>query len=93
MVGELSAPGSRLSTERGRSGRTVVDDPSVAHITPLWKGGRGAGTADWLAEHGWRTEIHPLGEVAARYGRAVVGPAHTGFLTAVREGTAAASGR
>ncbi|MEV4744107.1 SAM-dependent methyltransferase [Streptomyces sp. NPDC049555] len=83
-VGELSAPASRLALERGRSGRTVVDDPSVAHITSLWKGGLGAGTADWLAGHGWSTEEHPLDAVAAHYGRPMANPSDTGFITALR---------
>ncbi|GHF54797.1 S-adenosyl-L-methionine-dependent methyltransferase [Streptomyces mashuensis] len=85
-VGELSAPGSRLALERGRSGRTVLDDPSVAHITSLWKGGLGAGTADWLAARGWLTEYHPLDRVGERYGRPLANPSGTGFVTAVRPG-------
>ncbi|MEV4440769.1 SAM-dependent methyltransferase [Streptomyces sp. NPDC049577] len=83
-VGELSAPGSMLALERGRSGRTVLDDPSVAHITSLWKGGLGAGTADWLAGHGWHPRNHPLDEVAAHYGRPTANPSGTGFITALR---------
>ncbi|WP_326847396.1 SAM-dependent methyltransferase [Streptomyces kaniharaensis] len=83
-VGDLSAPGSRLALERGRSGRTRLDDPSVAHITALWKGGLGAGTADWLDAHGWRSEAHPLDTVAACYGRPMGNPSGTGFITAVR---------
>jgi hypothetical protein len=89
----VPGPGAAAAGAGGRSGRTAVDDPSVAHITSLWKGGLGAGAVDWLDAHGRRTETHPLDEVAARYGRAVIGPAHTGFLTAVRDGTTAASGR
>lgn len=83
-VGELSAPASRLALERGRSGRTALDDPSVAHITSLWKGGLGTGTAGWLDRHGWRTEAHPLDAVAARYGRPTGNPSGTGFITALR---------
>ncbi|MFI9810218.1 SAM-dependent methyltransferase [Streptomyces sp. NPDC052301] len=83
-VGELSAPLSRLGLERGRSGRTTLDDPSVAHITSLWKGGLGAGTAEWLEGHCWDTEAHPLDTVAAHYGRPTANPSGTGFITAVR---------
>ncbi len=83
-VGELSAPGSRLALERGRSGNTVLDDPSIAHVTSLWKDGLGAGTADWLADHGWHIENHPLDTVAAHYGRPMANASGTGFVTAVR---------
>lgn len=83
-VGELSAPASRLALERGRSGQTVLDDPSLAHITSLWKGGLGAGTAEWLDDHCWSTEAHPLDTVAAHYGRPTANPSGTGFITAVR---------
>jgi methyltransferase (TIGR00027 family) len=83
-VGELSAPVSRLVIERGRSGKTVLDDPSIAHITSLWKGGLGAGIADWLDDHGWIAKTHPLDAVAAHYGRPTANPSGTGFITAVR---------
>ncbi|MFI6448465.1 SAM-dependent methyltransferase [Kitasatospora sp. NPDC050543] len=83
-VGELSRPGSRLALERARTGTTALDDPSLAHITSLWRGGLGPDTANWLDGHGWSTETHPLDAVAARYGRPVTGPSHTGYLTAVR---------
>ncbi|MFF9815214.1 SAM-dependent methyltransferase [Streptomyces sp. NPDC014006] len=83
-VGELSAPVSRLVLERGRSGQTVLDAPSVAHITSLWKGGLGSRTADWLGDHGWHTRIHPLDAVADHYGRPTANPSGTGFITAVR---------
>lgn len=83
-VGQLSAPASRLALERGRSGQTVLDDPSIAHITSLWKGGLGSGTADWLDQHGWHAESHPLDTVAADYGRPMDNPSGTGFITALR---------
>ncbi|MFI1973315.1 SAM-dependent methyltransferase [Streptomyces cinnamoneus] len=83
-LGELAAPASRLALERGRSGKTVLDNPSIAHVTSLWKGGLGAGTADWLADHGWQTQDHPLDAVAAHYGRPTANPSGTGFITALR---------
>ncbi|KJY41642.1 methyltransferase [Streptomyces sp. NRRL B-1568] len=83
-VGELSAPGSRLALEQGRSSTGAASDPSLAHITGLWHGGLGPGTGDWLREHGWLVETHELGPLAVRYGRTGTGPAGGGFHTAIR---------
>ncbi|MET8630744.1 SAM-dependent methyltransferase, partial [Kitasatospora sp. NPDC004669] len=40
-VGTLSAPGSRLLTERGRDVSKTPRDPALAHVTDLWRGGPG----------------------------------------------------
>ncbi|AEW98790.1 SAM-dependent methyltransferase [Streptantibioticus cattleyicolor] len=84
-VTALSAPGSHLALERGRDLAAVPPDPSVRHITTLWKGGLGPGTADWLRAHGWAPETHPLDAVAARHGRPLPAPVTTAFVTAVRQ--------
>ncbi len=68
-VGRLSAPGSQLAFEqfagaealRAKVGRI----PSMRGVATLWKGGLGAGTADWLAGHGWRVRTVDRGPLAA----------------------------
>ncbi|MFJ2577271.1 SAM-dependent methyltransferase [Kitasatospora aureofaciens] len=86
-VGDLSAPGSRLLVEKGRDVTGTPQEPALAHITGLWKGGLGAGTHDWLADHGWTTRITTLPQAAADYGRPLppaAGPVVTGFIEALR---------
>jgi methyltransferase (TIGR00027 family) len=88
-VGKLSAPGSRLSFEqadRSTSG-SVARVRAIAgaeHLTTLWKGGLGTDTPDWLARHGWHTELQPRTALADSYGRPAVDGSSGGFLTAVR---------
>ncbi|GAA3884797.1 class I SAM-dependent methyltransferase [Saccharothrix violaceirubra] len=77
-VDGLSAPGSTLAVERSvalsaealRAGgaRAGVDLSKIAHA------GARPDLAAWLADHGWTTEDHPVGEVAARYGRPLLHP-------------------
>lgn len=87
VVGKFSAPGSRLHLERGSAaGGPPPSDPALAHITSLWKGGLGTGTAEWLAGRGWQVEIHDSALLAAEYGRPHAQPSGSGFLTARREG-------
>jgi methyltransferase (TIGR00027 family) len=84
-VGELSAPGSRLSFERNNAASTIAegDRAGIEGYAALWKGGLGQDTVDWLGRHGWRTEVHELADVAASYGRPVPdGGSLSGFLTA-----------
>ncbi|MFF4736999.1 SAM-dependent methyltransferase [Streptomyces sp. NPDC001262] len=86
-LGGLAAPGSRLAHERGRDVSAAgAGDPSVAHLTSLWKGGLGTGLGDWLGRHGWHVETHPLDAVAARYGRSWTGtgPDMAGFHLSTR---------
>ncbi|MGP9016839.1 SAM-dependent methyltransferase [Streptomyces sp. BR1] len=85
-VGELSAPGSRIATERGSDNTVRPDGPELARITSLWKGGLRGGMVDWLRERGWRVEEYGLRELSERYGRPVERPLPTGFLTAQRAG-------
>jgi methyltransferase (TIGR00027 family) len=83
-VGALSAPGSRLSLERNNAAATFTegDRSGIKEYATLWKGGLGADTADWLGQHGWRTEVHELADVAASYGRPAPDASLSGFLTA-----------
>lgn len=91
-IGRLSAAGSRLVCDYGEVAgdalRARADAiPEIARFSALWKGGLGTGTPAWLERHGWRTRVHDLAGLAARYGRAPpdgADPARGGILTAVR---------
>ncbi|MBF9070049.1 SAM-dependent methyltransferase [Streptacidiphilus sp. NEAU-YB345] len=87
QVGKLSAPGSRLSLNRGRHLQRTLElslrEPAMAAATSLWRGGLGEEAAQWLRRHGWLVhEIHE-DELADRYGadRLTYGG---GFLVAER---------
>jgi methyltransferase (TIGR00027 family) len=84
-AGELSAPGSRLSCERGNSGAMAAAaeaTPATGTFTSLWKGGLGQDAADWLDRSGWQTQVHHLSALAASYGRPVPRQTRSGFVTA-----------
>ena len=83
-VGDLSAPGSRVSFERNNAAAVIAeqDRTGIEEYADLWKGGLGPDTAGWLADHGWRTENHELTTVAAAYDRPLPDPSLSGFLTA-----------
>jgi methyltransferase (TIGR00027 family) len=83
-VGDLSAPGGRLSFERNNAASTIAegDRAGIEDYAALWKGGLGQDTAGWLGRNGWRTEVHELADVAASYGRPVPDGSLSGFLTA-----------
>jgi methyltransferase (TIGR00027 family) len=87
-VGRLSAPGSQLGFEQGTGAealRAKVDQvPSMRDVATLWKGGLGAGTADWLAAHGWRVRTVDRAPLAAAWGRAAPNAPPGGFVVAVR---------
>jgi methyltransferase (TIGR00027 family) len=87
-VGDLSAPGSRVSFERNTAAATIAeqDRTGIEEYADLWKGGLGPDTAAWLAGHGWRTETHDLSTVAAAYDRPLPDPSLSGFLTATYAG-------
>jgi methyltransferase (TIGR00027 family) len=90
-LGDLSAPGSRLSCE-SRDGAQdslfakALDTPAVSGTVAMWKGGLGKELAGWLTGHGWRLETHRGVALAERYGRPDPAAASIGFLTAVRDG-------
>jgi methyltransferase (TIGR00027 family) len=85
-VGELSAPGSRLSFERNNAASVIAsrDRSDIEQYASLWKGGLGEDSAAWLDRHGWRTEVHELTDAATAYGRPVPDPSLSGFLIATR---------
>lgn len=79
-----SAAGSALATERTSTAGDRLTAPDTVAATSLWQGGLGAQLGPWLTEHGWRASVHPLGDVAERYGRPVARPSSSGFVTATR---------
>jgi methyltransferase (TIGR00027 family) len=86
-VGQLSAAGSTLSCEQGRSAMQLAQIASVRtaagalEAVSLWQGGIEDVTA-WLADHGWTVETFELGALAASYGRPITTETQTGFLVA-----------
>jgi len=90
-VGELAAPGSRLSLERGHAMARLIDQTRRAsargaRLAALWKGGLGEDALGWLAAHGWQTTSHDSAALARDYGRPVPGEARGGFVIATRSG-------
>ncbi|MFF4382676.1 SAM-dependent methyltransferase [Kitasatospora sp. NPDC001547] len=84
-VAGLAAPGSRLLLEQGRDLSRTPDDPALAHLTGLWRGGLGPGTDEWLDGHGWTTEVTTLVRLGEAYGRPFQNPsATTAFIEAER---------
>jgi methyltransferase (TIGR00027 family) len=87
-VGRLSAPGSQFAFEQfagAEALRAKLDRiPSMRGVATLWKGGLGAGTADWLASHGWRVRTVDRDPLAATWGRAAPNAPQGGFVVAVR---------
>ena len=88
-VGELSAPGSRLSCEHRPQGTTSLLDAirgrsEVARVTDMWKGGLGRRLPDWLDRAGWQVRTEDARTLAGSYGRSVPDMVGLGFLTAVR---------
>ncbi|MEU5882779.1 SAM-dependent methyltransferase [Spirillospora sp. NPDC047279] len=85
-IGALSAPGSRVSSERGdgvdRLRERARELPALARAAELWKGGLGDDTTGWLERHDWHTEQHDLGALAESYGRPVPAGTRSGFVTA-----------
>jgi len=77
-VRALSAVGSRLATEGSGAGQVARTRQTV---TTLWQGGLDD-PPDWLARHGWHTEVHELADLAATYGRPLPAPSASGFVTA-----------
>lgn len=88
-VGGASAPGSRLAFEHGAAASRLLADragdaPTLRGVTAMWKGGLGADTPNWLAEHGWATQIHDRAVLAAALGRPTDNTSGSGFITATR---------
>ncbi|MFF7995812.1 SAM-dependent methyltransferase [Kitasatospora xanthocidica] len=83
-VAGLAAPGSRLLLEKGQDVGATPRDPSLAHITELWRGGLGPDTHAWLDRHGWATALTALDLVGETYDRPLSRPTTRGFIEAVR---------
>lgn len=82
----LSAAGSRLSCEQGRSASQLAAEAQKlggSETTALWQGGLGEDVPTWLARHGWSSERYNLGALAASYGRPIETQTDSGFVTAI----------
>lgn len=86
-VATLSAAGSRLSCEQGRSAMQLAAqsrEPGASEATQLWQGGI-EDVAGWLSQHDWSVEEFALLDLARDYGRPVTNPStSTGFVIARR---------
>jgi methyltransferase (TIGR00027 family) len=86
-IAELSAPGSRLSCEQGRSAMQLAAqsaESGASEATKLWQGGI-EDISGWLADHDWSVEQHALADLARDYGRPIADPTtSTGFVIARR---------
>jgi methyltransferase (TIGR00027 family) len=83
-IGQLSAPGSRLSCEQGRSAMQLAAqsaESGASSAAALWQGGI-EDIPGWLADHGWSVDTYELASLAAGYGRPVNAETHTGFVSA-----------
>jgi methyltransferase (TIGR00027 family) len=90
-VGHLSAAGSQVAFEFESIGTEEMR--KLAHVTPalrqyaaMWKGGL-PDAPGWLAEQGWKPEVHDQATVSSRYGRNVAGPSVGGFITGMLAST------
>ena len=83
----LSAPGSQLSCEQGRSAMQLAAqsaESGASEATRLWQGGI-EDIPGWLSERGWSVEQHALGDLARDYGRPITTETtSTGFVIARR---------
>ncbi|WP_035797087.1 SAM-dependent methyltransferase [Kitasatospora mediocidica] len=92
VVGELSAPGSRLALTHGagRRDRELRGQdqvaPELAAVAALWRGGLDEDPVDWLARDGWQAVRHDRAEAAASYGRPDYVSPQARFVTAERVG-------
>jgi methyltransferase (TIGR00027 family) len=89
-VGELSAPGSRVSFEHrpGDEPDSLVSRARATedgeHVTALWRGGLRDTAPEWLAAHGWEPSTVTRAELATAYGRPSGDDGTAGgFVTAV----------
>jgi methyltransferase (TIGR00027 family) len=87
-VGELSAPHSQLAFDHRHPLDALLSEaraiPALQPYTSLWKGGLGAGTLDWLTDHGWDTQAHDRDDYAASLGRPAPDPSSATLITAGR---------
>jgi methyltransferase (TIGR00027 family) len=88
-IGELSAPGSRLSCEhRDNTTNSLVAKvratSELADLTAMWQGGLGEDLAEWLGRNGWTARTFEGSALAESYGRPAPEASSVNFLTAVR---------
>jgi methyltransferase (TIGR00027 family) len=87
-VGELSAPHSQLAFDHRHPLDAHLSEarttPALQPYASLWKGGLGAGTLDWLADHGWDTQAHDHDAYAASLGRPAPDLSSATLVTATR---------
>jgi methyltransferase (TIGR00027 family) len=88
-IDSLSTPDSQIAFEYTTNATSELLDtarstPTMARYSALWRGGLAGDEVEWLREHGWRTTVHPLAELAAGYGRPVQGKSASSLLNAVR---------
>lgn len=88
QVGALSAADSRVAFEVGGLGTDHIRAqagqlPAMQQYVQLWKGGL-PDAPSWLAEHGWRPELHDRAAATANYGRRQADSSPGGFVVATR---------
>jgi methyltransferase (TIGR00027 family) len=82
-VTSASAPSSGFATERTSGATTRLTAADTQAATSLWLGGLGDDLQPLLNDLGWTTQVHLLGEVAARLGRPMSRETQSGFITAI----------
>ncbi|MFC1420848.1 class I SAM-dependent methyltransferase [Streptacidiphilus cavernicola] len=73
LVGEQSAPGSRMGLTLGSRGvlSRFGADAAAGTAASMWVSEMPEDPVAWLAAHGWAAETHTLRERAAAYGRPI----------------------
>ncbi|MHA6763388.1 class I SAM-dependent methyltransferase [Streptacidiphilus sp. PAMC 29251] len=76
LIGEQSAPGSRLGLTLGSPGvlKRFAADAGAGTAASMWQSEMPADPVSWLAGHGWDAETYTLRDRAAAYGRPVTTP-------------------
>jgi len=85
-MGALSAADSRVAFEVGGGPAMSAQAgqlPAMQQYVGLWKGGL-QDAPGWLAEHGWRPELHDRAAAAVDHGRGQTDPSPGGFVVATR---------
>lgn len=86
-VAGLSASGSRISCEQGRTAMQLAAqsaESGASEATKLWQGGI-AEIPEWLTDHGWSVAEFDLADLAREYGRPLTASTtSSGFVTARR---------
>jgi methyltransferase (TIGR00027 family) len=79
-----SAPASGFATERTSDASARLSAADTQATTSLWRHGLAQSLEALLAELGWTTKAHLLGDVATRLGRPTSRETKSGFVTASR---------